>query len=43
MKVYGFHLIQIHPNALLALAAFAHLCEGFIGVMPSVALLPMDV
>ena len=38
METYGLHLTQLHPNALLTLSIFAHLCEGFVGVMPSVAL-----
>ena len=38
MKAYGFYLVQIHPNALLVLAAFVHFFERFVGVMPSVAL-----
>ena len=38
METYGLHLTQLHPNALLMLSIFAHLCEGFIGVMPLVSL-----
>lgn len=30
---------QLHPNSVLLLSIFAHLCEMFVGVMPSVALL----
>jgi len=38
MESYGIHLTQLHPNALMLLSIFAHLCEAFVGVMPSVAL-----
>ena len=38
METYGLHLTQLHPNAVLTLSVFVHLCEGFVGVMPSVAL-----
>ena len=32
-----FHLqmLHLHPNAILVLAIFSHLCEGFVGVRPS--------
>jgi hypothetical protein len=30
MKSDGFLLTQIHPNAMLVLAAFAHFCEAFV-------------
>lgn len=33
---YGVRMAQLSPNALLTLATFSHLCEAFVGVMPSV-------
>lgn len=38
METYGLLVAQLHPNTMLTLAIFAQLCEGFIGVVPSVAL-----
>ena len=38
LEEYGLVIQQLHPNAVLVMAIFAHLCEGFVGVMPSVAL-----
>lgn len=38
MEVHGLLLLQLHPNAITTLSVFAHLCENFIGVVPSVAL-----
>ena len=38
LEEYGLVIQQLHPNAVLVMAVFAHLCEGFVGVMPSVAL-----
>ena len=35
---YGLQLAHLHPNAVMALAIFQFLCEGFVGVMPSVLL-----
>lgn len=40
IEEYGFLLLQLHPNAITTLAVFAHLCENFVGVVPSVPLLP---
>ena len=33
------HLVHLTPNAILTLALFAHACEAFVGVRPSVTLL----
>ena len=38
MHTYGFHLLDFTPNAVACMAFFAHLCEGFAGVLPSMAL-----
>ena len=38
MNTYGFRLLDFTPNAVLTMAVFAHLCENFVGVHPSVAL-----
>ena len=38
LEEYGLCLAQLHPNAVLTLAIFQHLCEAFVGVMTSVAL-----
>jgi hypothetical protein len=38
LTTYGVVLVRLHPNSLLALAIFQHLCEAFIGVHPLVAL-----
>ena len=38
MHIYGFHLLDFIPNAMACMALFAHLCEGFAGVLPSTAL-----
>ena len=35
---FGLHISHLHPNAMLTLAIFQHLCEGFVGIRPSVAL-----
>lgn len=35
---YRIHMLHLHPNVVLVLAVFAHLCEGFIGVRPSLEL-----
>ena len=40
MNTYGFRLLDFTPNAVLTMAVFAHLCENFVGVHPSVALFP---
>lgn len=34
---YGLRMSHLGPNSVIALAAFAHLCEAFVRVMPSVA------
>ena len=38
MHTYDFHLLDLKPNAVACLALFAHLCEGFTGVLPNTAL-----
>ena len=38
LETYGLVILQLHPNAVMVMAIFAHLCEAFVGVMPSVAL-----
>ena len=38
MHTFGFHLLDFTPNAVLCMALFAHLCEGFAGVVPNTAL-----
>ena len=38
MAVYGFHLLDFMPNAMVCMAIFAHLCENFVGVAPNVDL-----
>jgi hypothetical protein len=38
MYTYGFHLLDFTPNAMTCMAVFAHMCENFVGVLPSVAL-----
>ncbi|KAM0931589.1 hypothetical protein ACQ4PT_000242 [Festuca glaucescens] len=38
MAAYGIYMAQLHPRAVVTLVAFQHLCESFVGVMPSVAL-----
>lgn len=35
---YQIHALHLQPNSILLLAVFAYICEGFLGVMPSVAL-----
>ena len=35
---YALHLLHLHPRAVALLAIFQHFCEGFAGVIPSVAL-----
>ncbi|KAE8776287.1 hypothetical protein D1007_51097 [Hordeum vulgare] len=36
---YQIHALHLYPNSLVLLSAFAFLCEAFVGVTPSVALL----
>ena len=38
LEAFGPHMLHLHPNAVLILATFAHACEAFVSVMPSVAL-----
>ena len=38
MYTYGFQLLDFTPNAVTCMSVFAHLCENFIGVHPSIAL-----
>jgi hypothetical protein len=38
LEEYGLHLMYLTPNAILILALFAHACEAFVGVNPSVVL-----
>ena len=38
LEAFGLRMLLLHPNAVLILATFAHTCEAFVGVMPSVAL-----
>lgn len=35
---YGLLMLQLHPNAITTMATFAHLCENFVGMAPSVPL-----
>jgi hypothetical protein len=35
---YGILLADLHPNSVLVLAIFQHLCEMFLGIKPSIAL-----
>ena len=38
MHTYDFHLLDFTPNAVACMALFAHLYEGFAGVLPNTAL-----
>ncbi|XP_024314363.1 uncharacterized protein LOC106865415 isoform X1 [Brachypodium distachyon] len=38
MAAYQLKVAQLHPTSLFLLAVFQFLCEGFVGVMPLVAL-----
>jgi hypothetical protein len=38
LEDFNVHLLHLAPNSVMMLAVFAHLCEMFVGVMPSVAL-----
>jgi hypothetical protein len=38
LTAYGMVLAHLHPNSLLVLAIFQHLCEAYVRVHPSVAL-----
>ena len=35
---FGLHISHLHPNAMVTLAIFQHLYEGFVGIRASVAL-----
>ena len=39
LRHYGLQALHLHPNSILLLSIFAFYCEGYVGVMPSVALL----
>ena len=39
LDTYGVQLVHLSPNSVVVLAVFAHLCEMFMGVAPSVTLL----
>ena len=39
LDTYGIQLVHLSPNSIVVLAVFAHLCERFVGVAPSVTLL----
>jgi len=38
LEDFGVQLLHLSPNSIVILAVFAHLCEMFVGVMPSVPL-----
>ena len=38
LEDFGVQLLHLSPNSVVILAIFAHLCEMFVGVMPSVTL-----
>ena len=38
LEVFALHLVHLTPNTVLTLALFAHACEMFVGVFPSVEL-----
>ena len=38
LEAFGLHMLHLHPNAVLILAAFTHAYEAFVDVMPSMAL-----
>jgi len=38
LEEFTIHLVHLTPNAVLTLALFAHACEMFVGVQPSVEL-----
>lgn len=39
LEHYQVHMLHLHPNAVLTLAIFTHLCEAFVGAMPSLELI----
>ena len=38
LDTFGIQLAHLSPNSVVILAIFAHFCEMFVGVLPSVAL-----
>ena len=38
MHTFGFHLLDFTPNAMSCMVLFAHLCEGFAGLVPNTTL-----
>ena len=38
LDTYGVQLAHLSPNSVVILAVFAHLCEMFVGVLPSMTL-----
>lgn len=38
MTEFDLKLLNLHPNVVSMLSILAHLCENFVGVLPSVAL-----
>ena len=41
LEFYDLQMAHLTPNAVMTLAIFAHLCEMFIGVRPSLRLVPV--
>lgn len=37
LESYNIHSLHLTPNSVMIFLTFAHLCETFVGVMPSVA------
>ena len=38
LEEFALHLVHLTPSVVLTLALFAHACEAFVGVRPSVEL-----
>ena len=38
LNTFGIQLVHLSPNSVVILAVFAHFCEMFVGVPPSVTL-----
>jgi hypothetical protein len=38
LEAHAIHLVHFVPNAVVTLTIFAHACEMFVGVQPSVEL-----
>ena len=38
LYTFGVQLAHLSPNSVVILSIFAHFCEMFVGVLPSVAL-----